>query len=135
MFQENFPHAVTREQNVHDFIKEIGPGQRKDLYTDLHHISSPCAFFSPAHTTAGKDDKANRDSLYTIGPLIKIRKARIVTLEQTYGILRAEKHHPHAFAVIKMLTSEGYSVRWRIFQLADFGLPARRERLMIVAAA
>ena len=99
---------------------------------DLCHLSPPCQFFSDAHTIQGKDDDMNTASLFAIFNLLEKAKPRIVTLEQTSGLIR---RHPIFFnAVINMFTSRGFSVRWKVMNCADFGLPQRRTRLFVMAS-
>ena len=103
-----------------------------DHKCDICHLSPPCQFFSDAHTIQGKDDEMNTASLFAIFDLLEKAKPRIVTLEQTAGLIR---RHPLFFnAVINMFTSRGFSVRWKVMNCADFGLPQRRMRLFIIAS-
>ena len=105
------------------------PGDHK---VDICHLSPPCQFFSDAHTIQGKDDEMNTASLFAISNLLKKTKPRVVTLEQTSGLLR---RHPIFFnAVVNMFTSQGFSIRWRVMNCADFGLPQRRLRLFVIAS-
>lgn len=103
-----------------------------DHKVDICHLSPPCQFFSDAHTVQGKDDDMNTASLFAIFNLLEKAKPRIVTLEQTSGLIR---RHPIFFnAVINMFTSRGFSVGWKVMNCADFGLPQRRTRLFIMAS-
>ena len=103
-----------------------------DHKVDICHLSPPCQFFSDAHTVQGKDDDMNTASLFAIFNLLEKAKPRVVTLEQTSGLIR---RHPIFFnAVINMFTSRGFSVRWKVMNCADFGLPQRRTRLFIMAS-
>ena len=105
---------------------------RGDHKVDICHLSPPCQFFSDAHTWAGKDDEMNTASLFAIFNLLEKAKPRVVTLEQTSGLIR---RHPIYFnAVVNMFTSRGFSVRWRVMNCADFGLPQRRMRLFVIAS-
>lgn len=99
---------------------------------DICHLSLPCQFFSSAHTRQGKDDDMNTASLFSVFNLLEKVKPRVVTLEETAGLIR---RHPLFFnAVINMFTSRGFSVRWKVMNCADFGLPQRRLRLFIIAS-
>jgi len=103
-----------------------------DYKCDICHLSPPCQFFSDAHTVQGKDDDMNTASLFSIFNLLEKAKPRVVTLEQTSGLVR---RHPFFFnAMINTFTSRGFSVHWRVINCADFGLPQRRMRLFIIAS-
>ena len=103
-----------------------------DHKVDICHLSPPCQFFSDAHTVQGKDDDMNTASLFAIFNLLEKAKPRIVTLEQTSGLIR--RHAIYFNSVINMFTSRGFSVRWKVMNCADFGLPQRRTRLFIMAS-
>lgn len=107
-------------------------GASGDHKVDICHLSPPCQFFSDAHTVQGKDDDMNTASLFAIFNLLDKAKPRIVTLEQTSGLIR--RHAIFFNAVINMFTSRGFSVRWKVMTCADFGLPQRRTRLFIMAS-
>lgn len=104
-----------------------------DCKVDIAHLSPPCKFFSDAHTKAGKDDEMNTASWTALGELLMKSKPRVVTLEQTYGILRA-RHEGYLNALIQVFTSHGFSIRWRLLNCADYGLPQMRLRLFMIAS-
>lgn len=121
--------------SVHQFITEMKSKFAPKFYVDILHISPPCQCFSPAHTHAGKDDDQNEASLFTIGDLLKIVRPRIVTLEQTFGLHTRLQFRQHRNALTQMFTKLNYSVASSVLQLADYGLPSSRQRLVIIAAA
>lgn len=104
----------------------------KDYKVDICHLSPPCQFFSNAHTVEGKDDDKNIASLFAVSELLNQAKPRVATLEQTSGLLL---RHPLFFnKVINMFTTLGFSIRWRVINCADFGLPQRRNRVFLIAS-
>ena len=105
------------------------PGNHR---VDILHMSPPCQFFSPMHTQQGKDDEMNTASLFAMPNLLDKARPRIVILEQTAGLIR--RHQLFFNALIHMLTQKRFSVRWRLINCADFGLPQRRLRLFIIAS-
>lgn len=115
---------------AHDFCNIDDPD--RDFKVDICHLSPPCQFFSDAHTIMGKDDDMNTASLFAIPELIKKAKPRVVTLEQTSGLLR--RHELYFNAVVLMFTTLGFSIRWRILNCADFGVPQRRMRIFMIAS-
>lgn len=105
----------------------------KALFVDVLHLSPPCQVWSPVHTVPGQNDKQNFASLFACEELLKKSKPRMVTLEQTFGIL-----HPkfsQAFnSLIQMFTFYGYSVSWQLVEFQRWGLAQSRKRLIIIAA-
>lgn len=126
----NFPNSDIHETDVTTFIND----ERIRYTVDILHLSPPCQFWSPAHTVAGKNDEANIDVLFSCGPLIKKFRPRLFTLEQTFGIL-SPKFKEFFNTLISGFTSLGYSVRWKVAPLANYGVPQLRKRLLMVGAA
>lgn len=74
----------------------------------------------------------NTATLFAIGHLLSKTKPRVVTLEQTAGLVQ---RHPDFFnALVQMFTVHGFSIHWRLLNCADFGLPQSRLRLFIIAS-
>ena len=108
------------------------PNAPSELKVDILHLSPPCQYFSNAHTVVGRDDEMNTASLFSVQELVRKARPRVVTLEQTSGLLR--RHEVWFNAVVLMFTSQGFSVRWRQLNCADFGVPQRRVRCFLVAS-
>ena len=124
----NFPYAKTHCLWAHEFATHRTMNPRVDVL----HLSPPCQFFSPAHTTAGKNDEQNTASSFAISYLLKKTKPRIVTIENTSGLVN--RHIVYMNAVVNLFTSIGFSIRWKILNFADFGVPQRRIRLVVMAS-
>lgn len=105
-----------------------------DVKVDVLHLSFPCQPFSPAHTRPGQNDEANEASFFSLEPILKRVKPRVVMVEETFGLLRSEYRMQWFRAMIQVFTKMGYSVRWKIFKLLELGLPGRRERLFVFAS-
>ncbi|KAL8986771.1 MAG: hypothetical protein Q9177_003966, partial [Variospora cf. flavescens] len=125
----NFPKADLHCLWAHEFVQQV-----TDCKVDIAHFSPPCQFFSPAHTIAGKDDEMNTASLFAIGEILQKSKPRVVTLEQTSGIVFRERHQGYLNALIQIFTSHGFSIRWRLLNCADYGLPQMRLRTFMIAS-
>jgi DNA (cytosine-5)-methyltransferase 1 len=120
-FKINFPGVHVYEMWADQFVRlanRMGKGN-EELKVDVLHLSPPCQFFSPAHTVPGKDDEMNTASLFACGEIIDVIKPRIVTLEQTAGIVRP-KHRPYFNALIHMFTRLNFSIRWQVAPLQDW---------------
>ena len=129
-YQLNFSATHCWAIAAHQFIVSV----TDDLKVDILHISPPCQTFSPAHTRPGKDDGMNEATFLATSELIKRSKPRIVTLEETFGLTRTEDNLIWFKAMIQMFTSLGFSARWKVFDLRDFGLPQPRKRLFLYAS-
>ncbi|KAL9008528.1 MAG: hypothetical protein Q9173_006352 [Seirophora scorigena] len=125
----NFPKVDLHCLWAHDFVQ-----QETDCKVDIAHFSPPCQFFSPAHTIAGKDDEMNTASLFAVGDILKKSKPRVVTLEQTFGLVLRQKHQGYLNALLQIFTSHGFSIRWRLLHCADYGLPQMRLRTFMIAS-
>ena len=126
----NFPKTDVYECDVTDFIKD--PTIR--YTTDILHLSPPCQFWSPAHTVAGKNDEANIDVLFSCEHLIKKLRPRLFTVEQTFGIVHS-RFSEYFATLIHGFTCSGYSVRWKVVVLANYGVPQSRKRLIMIGSA
>ena len=126
-FRRNFPRTTVFCSQATDF-----PPEGFDPRVDILHLSFPCKYFSPNHTRDGKDDGANTTVIFTVEKLLKDAKPIYATQENTFGL---HDRHPVWFdKMINMIIKAGYDVRWKIFNFVDFGLSAKRKRLIIYAA-
>ncbi|MHC5771395.1 MAG: DNA cytosine methyltransferase [Nostoc sp.] len=100
---------------------------------DYLHASPVCANFSQAHTAkAGKGGETTDDLTAAIAVAEAIRQLqpRVFTLENVprYQISQS-------FSIIlDALEQEGYSVTYSVVNMADFGLPQARRRLVLIAS-
>ena len=116
--------------SIHEFIKD---SRYSNIKADILHISPPCQYFSPAHTRNAAHDDENIFALFSCCELVKKTKPRLITLEQTFGMVH-ERHSIYFNALLNDFTRLGYSVRWKIVKLCTWGLPQDRKRLIIIAA-
>ncbi|KAI1089009.1 S-adenosyl-L-methionine-dependent methyltransferase [Rostrohypoxylon terebratum] len=125
-----YPEADLRQQDMYDFIIEM---RDSSFHVDVVHLSPPCQYWSPAHTTPGINDDANIAILFACHELIKILRPRVFTVEQTFGIL-----HPrfefYFNSLIQGFTRHDYSIRWKIVNLLAWGAPSQRNRLIMIGA-
>jgi len=129
-YRRNFYGTRCEAVAVHEFVIAL----IEDFKVDVLHLSPPCQPFSPIHTRPGRNDELNQATFLAITELINKFKPRIVTLEETFGLTRQVDNMPWFTAMIQMFTKLGFSVRWKVFNLCDFGLPQPRKRLIIFAS-
>ncbi|KAK0656476.1 S-adenosyl-L-methionine-dependent methyltransferase [Cercophora newfieldiana] len=125
----NFPKPENYEMDIGDFIASDTIKHQVDML----HMSPPCQVYSPAHTVAGKNDAANMNALFTCTHLVEKTRPRVFTLEQTFGLLH-KRFTPIFNILIGGFTIHAYSVRWKVINLATYGLPQPRKRLIIIGA-
>ena len=126
----NFTGAQCWAIAAHEFITTV----TDDMEVDVLHLSPPCQPFSPAHTRPGQDDEMNEATFFAVQGLLKQIKPRIVTLEETFGLTRTLDNAEWFRAMVQMFTKLGFSVRWEVFDLRNYGLPQPRKRLFIFAS-
>lgn len=127
-YTKNFFSARCEAAPAYVFVSII----KENFRIDVLHISPPCQPYSPAHTRPGQNDEANQAALFAVGEIIKKTKPRVVTLENTFGL--AERWPEWLNALVRIFTALGFSIRWRVFNLAEYGLPQARKRLIMFAS-
>jgi DNA (cytosine-5)-methyltransferase 1 len=102
-------------------------------YPDYLHASPVCANFSQAHTAkAGKGIETPDDlsAAIAVAEAIRQLQPRVFTLENV-----PRYQNSQSFAIIlNALEQEGYSVTYSVVNMADFGLPQARRRLVLIAS-
>lgn len=98
---------------------------------DLLLAGFPCQAFSIMGKMKGFDD--TRGTLFfDVATIIKRHKPKAVLLENVKQLTTHD--HGRTFAtIIGTLQSLGYFVKWKVLNALDFGLPQKRERVIIVA--
>ncbi|MBE9003366.1 DNA cytosine methyltransferase [Nostoc sp. LEGE 12447] len=100
---------------------------------DYLHASPVCANFSQAHTAkAGKGIETADDltAALAVAEAIRQLQPRVFTLENV-----PRYQNSQSFSIIlSALEQEGYSVNYSVVNMADFGLPQARRRLVLVAS-
>ena len=90
----------------------------------------PCQAFSIIGDGKGFDD--TRGTLFfDIARILKEKKPRAFVLENVMQ-LRGHDHGKTLDVILKTLAELGYWVDYRILNALDFGLPQKRERILIV---
>jgi DNA (cytosine-5)-methyltransferase 1 len=125
-------HTKVLLKTIYEFCTNEWTGVYYE-HVDILHISFPCQPHSAVHTVPGKNDADNIATSYSVGEILERCKPRIVTFEQTSGIVTHRGGH-HFRALLKQIRDAGYNVRWQICNLAWYGNVQPRKRLIIIAA-
>jgi DNA (cytosine-5)-methyltransferase 1 len=92
----------------------------------------PCQGFSsirPFRTLTEKDPRNNLFESFAV--ILKKIKPKWFVLENVVGLLTHEKGNTLK-TIIQLFEQIGYKVSWKVLNAALYGLPQRRERLLIV---
>lgn len=127
-YRLNFSTASCEQTDIFTFLTN----DSKYLRVDVSHGSPPCQTFSPAHTVESANDDANSACIFSCADLIRKAKPRIHTMEETCGL--SERHTATFFSVVQGFVEIGYSVRWKVMNCMDYGVPQSRRRLIIIAS-
>jgi DNA (cytosine-5)-methyltransferase 1 len=111
----------------------------------------PCQSFSSAGKMKGLDDQRGNVSISYVEMITKL-KPKYFVLENVRGLLTAEitsitpaiepyRKHVHLnrkggvlYLIIKILEDSGYFVNFDLYNTAFFGVPQKRERLVIIGS-
>lgn len=94
----------------------------------------PCQDVSVARGWLGRDGLKGKNTglFYPFAQLVKVKKPRVVLMENVTGLLSS--HEGRDFAVIlNTFRQMGYGVAWRVFNTRYFGAPQSRPRVYICA--
>jgi DNA (cytosine-5)-methyltransferase 1 len=127
-YRLNFPRAICETAEIFDFLTN----RPRDIKVDVSHGSPPCQTFSPAHTVNCSNDDANSACVFSCWNLVRRVRSRIHTMEETFGLL--ERHKLTFNGILHDFLENGFSVRYKVSNCMDYGIPQSRRRLVIIAA-
>jgi DNA (cytosine-5)-methyltransferase 1 len=97
---------------------------------DLLAGCPPCQSFSSLTNTSSKRDPRN-DLILEMGRLVKELRPRAVMMENVPGLADRGKRLFSRF--LKILDELKYRHTWAVLQVADYGVPQNRRRLVLLA--
>ncbi|RMZ86258.1 hypothetical protein DV737_g66, partial [Chaetothyriales sp. CBS 132003] len=134
-YAANFARHGTEclHESVHDFLTKNDGSEKRRV--DVVHASPPCQTFSWAKTVlTPEQDEKNEAVLFSIGQLVEVIKPRVVTMEETDGLVSLSLHRAWFDALVHIFVHLGYSVTWGVLRCEEYGVPQSRKRLVIIAA-
>ncbi|MDD5163177.1 MAG: DNA cytosine methyltransferase [Candidatus ainarchaeum sp.] len=112
---------------VHADISEINLNLIPDA--DIVVGGFPCQGFSQANLKRSKDDKRNKLYLYFL-KVIQQKQPKYFLAENVRGLLSIDGGKAIK-RIINDFSSAGYRVKHKLFNLADYGVPQTRNRVII----
>lgn len=110
---------------------------KRDITTvpdiDLYVAGFPCQPFSNAGLRKGFKDKRG-NVFWSCLEVITVKQPKYFVLENVKGMLNNDngKTWGIMWEAIKGLEQYGYTVKWRVLNTKDYGIPQNRERVFIV---
>uniref|UniRef100_A0A6C0LX68 DNA (cytosine-5-)-methyltransferase n=1 Tax=viral metagenome TaxID=1070528 RepID=A0A6C0LX68_9ZZZZ len=107
---------------------------------DLYVAGFPCQPFSTAGVRKGFDDKKG-NIFWSCVDVIKKKRPKWFILENVKGLLHHDKKKKSdkngrtwnvIWETLKLLNKDGYTVKWKLLNTKDYGVPQSRERVFIV---
>jgi DNA (cytosine-5)-methyltransferase 1 len=95
---------------------------------DWFHASPVCKSFSVANQQAGEKD-VDRITAQATADYIIAHRPRAVTVENVWGY----RHAPSWHIIAQALTKNGYGWRVDHINMADYGVPQTRKRMIVTA--
>lgn len=130
-YRMNFPNADARHREADEFV---ALGTDVKLQVDILHASPPCQSFSPAnrgnHGNPGQEQ--NSASLFAIPEIMKQTDPKVVIIEQVPNIMT--EYAEYFGAIVQFFTNLGWSIRWKVINCLDFGVPQTRKRLFMIGS-
>ena len=127
-YRENFPFTHVDHPFDYSFLAQPSQ-QRLRSKVDVVHLSSPCQPFAANHTVEGANDEENRACLARVKQLLSDIWPRVATVENVPTLMRGAKHAKHFNDLIGSFTTFGYSVRRKIIDCVDYGVPQQETTL------
>lgn len=133
-YQLNHPDIKLFEDNIAnisgaDILHAAGVKQ-----IDLLTGCPPCQGFSSLTYKHKKNDKRN-DLIFEVSRLAKELKPKVIMLENVAGLARGEKAKNIFSKFLSNITDLGYHVDYKVLQVAEFGVPQFRKRLVLFASS
>lgn len=129
-YKVNHPEVITFKQDIRTvegwtIRKFISNGN-----IDLLAGCPPCQGFSSLTSKYRRKDTRN-ELINEMARMVKELKPRVVMMENVPGL--AKKGYPLLEKFLKELKVLGYESSWKILQVADYGVPQLRRRLVLLA--
>jgi len=99
---------------------------------DLLAACPPCQGFSTVRTKNGRASNRDprNDLVFEVLRFARVMRPKAIMLENVPGLAKNRRFH----AIRRELKGLGYAMSWSILDAADYGVPQRRRRLVLLAS-
>lgn len=135
--RRNFPNIPMINRDINDVgvdeIKQYLEGGKVDIVIG----GPPCQGFSTIgkRASSNPEKRAKKDPrnelVLTYARIIKEVRPKFIVMENVKGILTLE-HGMYLQNVLKILRESGYDADYKLINMADYGVPEIRERVIII---
>lgn len=129
-FKANHRHVHVFRQDVRT-VRGAALLELADGHLDVMAACPPCQGFSSLTSKYTKPDPRN-ELVLEVARLAEEMRPRAIIMENVPGL--ADKGEKLFDALLRRLRGVGYSCNWAVLQVADFGVPQRRRRLVLLAS-
>lgn len=136
-FQQNHPGASVLNEDIREWPASKTVSETGVASDDVQIIvgGPPCQGFSSIRPDRGDDVQDKRNGLYTdFIEYVEQYRPDFFIMENVVGLATHEDGETIA-QILEDAHHIGYDAEWRILNVANFGLPQRRERLIMIGAA
>lgn len=119
-----FPEGDITKRNIND-VPDI----------DLYVCGFPCQPFSIAGDRKGFADKRG-NVFFSCLEVIEVKQPKYFILENVKGLLNHDKGNTWNVILKSLIILEkyGYTVKWKVLNTKDYGIPQNRERIFIIGS-
>lgn len=134
--RRNFPHIPMINQDIRDIDPEDLKTLLGDVALDVMIGGPPCQGFSTIGKRSSSDPKKRalhdprNDLVLTYANLVKFLQPKFIVMENVKGILTKDRG-TYLENVLSVLREAGYDVDFRLVNMANYGVPQIRERVII----
>ncbi len=124
----NLNHDIEVDQRD---IRDVDPTTIPDF--DVLLAGFPCQPFSVAGYRKGMEDEKNGDLFFEILRFVKIKRPKVVFLENVKNLVGHDKGNTFK-VIVESLENHGYHISTQVLNACEYGnIPQNRERIYIVA--
>ena len=135
--RRNFPYIPMINRDIREVPVDEIKGYLEDGTLDVVIGGPPCQGFSTIGKRVSSDPQKRakhdpRNELVLVyANLIKELRPKFIVMENVKGILTL-KNGEYLKNVMKQLKEAGYDARYKLINMADYGVPEIRERVIII---